>query len=165
MDVMVVRHGIALDREDAGIQAIAEEDRPLTRKGRTRTKRVAKGLVARAPGVISLLTSPLRRAVETAEILGKAYDLDFEETRALLPEADPAELSRLLSDDGGISPVAVVGHEPHLSRWVGWSLTGTARSIIDLRKAGVCLVRFEDAPAASKGRLLWLMPPSMLQDE
>jgi phosphohistidine phosphatase len=164
MDVMVVRHGIALDREDAIAMDVNDRDRPLTRRGRLKTKRVARTLARHAPSVTTLFTSPLRRAIETAEIVGEAYgDLQYSETAALLPEAEPSELSNFLAESASGSHVAVVGHEPHLSSWIGWSLSGFARSLVDLRKAGACLVRFEDAPEAAKGRLIWLLPPALLR--
>jgi phosphohistidine phosphatase len=164
MDVMIVRHAIAVDREEAAVLDMADRDRPLTKKGRSRARRAFKSLSRRTPQVLSLFSSPLLRAVETAELLSEAYDVDYEETPALLPEAAPEELATLLAEDAGVSPVAVVGHEPHLSQWVGWALAGKPRSLVELRKAGACLVRFDDAPRAGQGRLVWLSPPSLLRD-
>jgi phosphohistidine phosphatase len=164
MDVMVVRHAIAVDRDEAGVLAMADRDRPLTKKGRARARRAFKSLSKRTPKVVSLFSSPLLRAVQTAELLSEAYGIEYQETPALLPDAAPGELAELLAEDAGISPVAVVGHEPHLSQWVGWSLVGKPRSLVELRKAGACLVRFEDAPRAGQGRLVWLSPPSLLRD-
>jgi phosphohistidine phosphatase len=161
MDVMIVRHAIAVDREEATVHGMADRDRPLTKKGRERARRAFKRLAKRTPALVSLLTSPLARAVQTAELVGKAFDIGYEETTALLPDAAPSELAELLAEDAGVSPVAVVGHEPHLSQWVGWALTGKARSVVELRKAGACLVRFEDAPRPGQGRLVWLSPPSL----
>ena len=164
MDVLVVRHGIALPREDAVRQGMLDRDRPLTDKGRTRMKRIGRGLAKQTPGVVALITSPLRRAMETSEILAKAYgDLEQTETAALLPDAEPSELAHFLAESATESPVAVVGHEPHLGCWTSYCLTGDARSIARLKKGGACLIRFEDAPGPAKGRLLWLLPPSVLR--
>jgi phosphohistidine phosphatase len=164
MHVLVVRHGIAMDREDAAIAGIGERDRPLTPRGRDRMKRAARGLARRAPGVLSIVTSPLRRAVETAEILGRAYqDAPRMETPALLPEAEPDELVRFLAESAAGSPVAVVGHEPHLSLWIGYCLAGRPVAMVELRKGAACLLSFEDAPGPAKGRLIWLAPPSFLR--
>jgi phosphohistidine phosphatase len=164
MDVLVVRHGIAMDREEAASQGMLDRDRPLTPKGRSRMKRAARGIAKQAPGVVALATSPFRRALETAEILRREYgDVDHSETPALLPDADPKDLAHFLAESASESPVAVVGHEPHLGCWMSWCLTGEARTIVDLRKGGACLLRFEDAPGPGKGRLIWLLPPAVLR--
>jgi phosphohistidine phosphatase len=164
MDVLIVRHGIALSRDDASSQGMLDRDRPLTAKGRSRMKRIARDLTKRAPGVVALTTSPFRRALETAEILRKEYgEVELTETGALAPDANPANLALFLAESAADSPVAIVGHEPQLGNFIGWCLTGEARKILDLRKGGACLLRFEDAPGPGKGCLIWLLPPSALR--
>jgi phosphohistidine phosphatase len=164
MDVLVIRHGIALEREEALAQSMSDRDRPLTDRGRSRTKRVAKRLSSCSPPISAIFTSPLRRATETAKIVAREYGkLEPAETAALLPDAEPPELAAFLAENASSSPVAVVGHEPHLTRFVGFCLTGESRTMMDLGKAGACLIRFDDAPGAGIGRLLWLIPPSILR--
>jgi len=164
MDVIVVRHGIALDRDQALEQGMADKDRPLTEKGRSRMERNAKGLRRMAPGVVSIFTSPLRRAIETAEILAEEYgDFDCVRTPALLPEADPEELAPVLTECVADPLIALVGHEPHLSRFVTWCLAGERPPFLELKKGGACLVRFDDGPGQNKGRLMWLAPPAILR--
>jgi phosphohistidine phosphatase len=164
MDVILVRHAIALDRDEADGLGMLDRDRPLTTKGRSRMKRGARGLATLAPEVSALLTSPLRRAAETAEILEKRYKpLLHSVTDALLPEADAAELARVLADGGFGSPVLVVGHEPHLSSWVAWCLIGSPDGLLELGKGGACLLRFDGAPGPARGRLLWLLTPAQLR--
>ncbi len=164
MDVILVRHAIALDREEAKDLGMLDRDRPLTTKGRSRMKRGARGLAKLAPLVSALITSPLRRAVETAEVLQKRYDaLPLSETDALLPEADPAALAHVIAESGFGSPVLVVGHEPHLSSWVGWCLTGDPGGCLELGKGGACLLRFDGTPGSAQGRLLWLLTPAHLR--
>ncbi len=164
MEVIVVRHGVAMDRQEALAEGMADEDRPLTSKGQRRMKEAAKGLVAIAPEVVLVLSSPLRRAVETADIVRRAYDdVEYAETPALRPEAEPQELAQFLAESASAPTALVVGHEPHLSRWVSWCMTGEGRPVLSLRKGGACLLSFEDAPSAAKGRLAWLAPPSVLR--
>jgi phosphohistidine phosphatase len=164
MDLLIVRHGIALDREEAKSRGLLDRDRPLTKEGHARMRRGARGLASRIPELSTVLTSPLRRAVETAEILQEQYKGARQvETEALLPETAPATLAELLGGGAFESPVALVGHEPHLSSWVSWCLTGDTRAVIQLRKGGACLLRFDGAPGPSQGRLLWLVTPSILR--
>src|SRR5581483_4568091 len=99
MDVIVVRHGVAMDRDEAAEHAISDEDRPLTPKGRRRMKKAAKGLAELANGAEVLFSSSYLRAVQTAKIVRRAFedDIGYVETPALLPHAEPAELARVLS--------------------------------------------------------------------
>jgi phosphohistidine phosphatase len=164
MDIVVIRHAIAMDREEAFARAILDRDRPLSAEGRVKMKRAARGIARSAPGVVSLLTSPFRRAMETARIVQRAYGgIAVLETPALLPDAEPIELAELLSESAPGSPVAVVGHEPHLTRFMGWSIAEDGPVLLELRKGGAGRLRFEDGPAAGRGRLMWLLPPGILR--
>lgn len=126
-------------------------------------KRIARGLSRRSPGLSCVFSSPLRRAVETAEILADAYGrVPRANTPALLPEADPDELAELLADVPD-PIVAIVGHEPHLSTFVSWCMAGQRSALLELKKGGACLVRFDEAPGQTRGRLIWLAPPAILR--
>ena len=164
MDVLVVRHALAMDRDEAKAAGMLDRDRPLTKKGRTRMKRAARGLGKLIPSVSAVITSPLRRAVETADVLRSQYeDVRQVEIEALLPDREPGELAQFLADGAFESPVLVIGHEPHLSRWVSWGLAGEPLVLLELRKGGACLLRFEGDPGSRAGRLLWLLTPTMLR--
>jgi phosphohistidine phosphatase len=169
MDVLVVRHALALDRDEAIRLGLPDRDRPLTTEGRTKMKRVARGLVSRVPQLSALLTSPWLRAVETADLLQKLYGSPKRiQTDALIPGAAPEELAEQVSalspgSPSSTTPVAVVGHEPHLSSWVSWCLSGSLDSIVELRKGGACMLRFEERVGARCARLAWLMTPAMLR--
>ena len=164
MDVLVVRHAVALDKNEASELGVADADRPLTKEGRRRMQGVARGLARTVPSLSALYSSPWRRAVETAELLRARFKgLRNVESDALLPHAEPEALVQLFAGNPAASLVAVVGHEPHLSSWVSWCLTDGQRELLELRKGGACLLRFEDTPGPSRGKLLWLMTPSVLR--
>ena len=165
MDIVVVRHGVALDRDEAAESAISDADRPLTAKGRRRMKAAAKGLAKLAEGADLVLSSPLVRAVQTAKIVRRAFDDDvgYAETDALLPDAEPGELVRVLSEGPSLPAAVIVGHEPHLGRWVGWCLAGQAATLVELGKGGACLVRFDEGPVAGKGQIVWLLSSALLR--
>jgi phosphohistidine phosphatase len=165
MDIVVVRHGIALERDEAAKLAMADAERPLTEKGRRRMKRSARGVAHLVPAAELVLSSPLVRAAETAKIVRRAYDGDvgYSEDGSLLPDAAPSDLAAALADGPTAPIVVVVGHEPHLGRFVGWALTGQAREFVELEKGGACLLRFEGAPGAGIGRLIWLLSPKQLR--
>lgn len=165
MDIVVVRHGVALDRDEAAENAISDAERPLTAKGRRRMKAAAKGIAKLAEGADLVLSSPLLRAVQTAKIVRRAFDDDigYAETDALLPDAEPGELVRVLTEGPSIPAALVVGHEPHLGRWVGWCLAGQSAALVELGKGGACLVRFDEAPVAGKGQIVWLLSAALLR--
>lgn len=153
-----------MDREEALDRAIGDRARPLTDKGASRMRRIAKGLARRTPSLRAILTSPLLRAVQTAELVADAYGkVDCVETPALLPEAEPDELSEVLGEHTADALVAAVGHEPHLSGFVSYCLAGQTKPLLELKKGGACLLRFDEAPGQSKGRLIWLAPPAILR--
>jgi phosphohistidine phosphatase len=81
----------------------------------------------------------------------------------LIPGAEPEELAGALSTHTPGPAVALVGHEPHLSSWVSWCLTGSLDPIIELKKGGACLLRFGDMIAPRRARLIWLMTPAALR--
>ncbi|MGE5142020.1 MAG: SixA phosphatase family protein, partial [Acidobacteriota bacterium] len=127
--LLVVRHAIA---EDAAEWARAHPDdagRPLTPEGKKKMKRVADALRALVPDIQHLATSPLTRAVQTAEILAAAYDgLDPVVVPVLAPAQSAADVTRWLAGERRHETVAIVGHEPGLSRVVSWLLAGSERS-------------------------------------
>jgi phosphohistidine phosphatase len=116
MDIWLLRHAIAEETSSTGRYA----DRALTADGLRRAERVARGLVALEPSIELVLTSPYRRARQTAEPAARALGLArrFRETRALEPGRDPREiLDEVHAEEA--AGVLLVGHEPHLGALLG----------------------------------------------
>jgi len=165
MQVYLIRHGIAIDREEPDCPPDAE--RPLTKKGIEKARLVMAGLreLGAKPDVI--LSSPLVRAWQTAELAAAAlhYPKDkIRKTEALLPEADPVALMRELARTK-VDQLLCTGHAPHMDEFIAHA-TGTRRSFTALKKAGVACLEFE-SPAPGNGILIALFPPRvfrMLED-
>lgn len=163
MDLLVVRHAVAEDRQ--AWEATGEDDalRPLTREGARRMKRAARGLARVAPRIDLLAASPLARAVQTARILAPALGLEgFEEIPELEPGARPQALAAWLRSRRA-GAVALVGHEPHLGHLVAWLVAGASRPPLPLRKGGACLLRLRETARAGAAELRWLASPSLLR--
>ena len=162
MDLLVIRHGIAVEREEWSGH---DDLRPLTDEGVSKMRKCAEGIVTQVERVDVLATSPLVRARRTAELVAKAleHDGDLEEVDELRPGQDPDAFLGWVEQHEGSDVVAIVGHEPHLSTLVSWLMSGRRESQIDLKKGGVCLLRFDDSVAAGKGQLLWLLTPAQLR--
>jgi phosphohistidine phosphatase len=164
VDLLVVRHAIAEEREVFAATGEDDAERPLTDAGRRKFEKAARGLRRLVPSIDVLATSSLVRAVQTGEILESAYGLRrAARLPELAPDAEPASLLRWLRRHRGRSIVAIVGHEPHLSHLVEHLLVGRRAGFVALRKGGACLLRLADAPAAGRAELGWLLTPAQLR--
>jgi len=163
MDVYLIRHAEAVA---LGEQGIAEDaDRPLTEKGEKQARDVAKGLQAKGIRIDTLLTSPLVRAKQTAEILvknwdGKAPEIVF--CDELIPDVRPKKLAKRLRQIAA-ERVGLIGHNPQLRYFGSW-LIGSKRAQLNLTKAGVAYIQVEDLPARGMGTLEWLVPPKWFEE-
>jgi phosphohistidine phosphatase len=164
VDLLVVRHAIAEDREVFSETGRDDAQRPLTDAGRRRFEKGARGLRKLVESIDVLATSALVRAIETGEILEAAYGIR-RPTRLseLAPDADPSSLVPWLRRHRSRSLIAVVGHEPHLSLLVEHLLVGRRAGFVSLRKGGACLVGLGDSPAAGRAELRWLLTAAQLR--
>ncbi len=166
MELLVIRHAIAEDRDAWAASGEPDERRPLTAEGRKKMRRAARGLRRVVRALPLLGASPLTRAAQTAEIVAEAYgDLTPMTVGALTPDSAPADFLSWLRDAApGHDRIAVVGHEPHLSGLVSWLLAGRATpSLVELRKGAACLLRFEGEPRKGGACLAWLLQPRQLR--
>jgi phosphohistidine phosphatase len=162
--LLVIRHGPAGDRAAWEAQGRDDSQRPLTPDGRKQVRRAAAGLAALVPSVDVLATSPLLRAVQTAEIVAGEYRSDLVRVDALVPDSDPEETVEWLRELKAEETVALVGHEPHLGLLIGYLLTGKRSSFSDLKKAGAGLLDLSDPlRSGGGGTLEWLLTPRVLR--
>jgi phosphohistidine phosphatase len=164
MQLVVVRHGIAVDREEWAREHSDDKDRPLTDEGKKKMKECAKGLRALAPRLDVLATSPLTRARQTAAILAKVYEKGEPVTvDALAPGQHPPAFATWLRTQGTQKTVAIVGHEPGLGAIVSWFTAGSERSFLELGKGGACLLDLGARIEGGEAMLLWVLRPSHLR--
>ena len=169
MRIVVVRHAIAVAPEQFVSDDRPDEARPLTAKGRRRMRRAARGLRRLVPQLDVIAASPLRRAQETAEIVAAAYRRHGEREvpttlAALVPDAALAETRDWLDAQPATATVALVGHEPHLSRLIGWLLTGTDRALGELKRGGACLLECDGQAKPGEAHLAWLLHAGQLRE-
>lgn len=161
MKVLIIRHGPAGDKRRWARTGQPDTKRPLTAKGREKTRRASKGLRRVAPSLDLIVTSPLIRARQTAQIVAKAVKLSkILEIPELKPEAAPAALLHWLQGRREAS-IAVVGHEPQLGRFIAW-VCARSREPLTVLKKGQCALLDIDA-AAGHATLLWSLKPSQLR--
>jgi phosphohistidine phosphatase len=152
MKIYFLRHGQADWPDWQG----ADDERPLTKKGKKEMKRVAEYLSEHEIEPTVLLSSPLPRAAETAEIVGDELGIQVAAESTLAPGFDSAKLADLLKHYAG-QDLMLVGHEPSLSEAVA-ALTGANAK---LAKAGLARVDVAD-PNQLRGQLIWLLSPKLM---
>ena len=165
MNLLVVRHAIALDPAEWARTHPDDAGRPLTPEGKKKMRNAARGLSALVPEVALLATSPLTRAVQTAEIVAAAYGRIEPVVVAVLAPGQPVTaLAQWVSGQRAHDTVAIVGHEPGLSQAVSWFLAAAERSFLELKKGAACLLEFDGAVGPATATLRWALTPSQLRD-
>ncbi len=162
MQLYIMRHGIAIDREHPDCPEEAE--RFLTPAGSERTRQAARGLRALKVQLSTMLTSPYRRAVETAEIAAEALEFPkraIRETDALLPSAPPGEILKQLQKLN-VDSAMCFGHAPQLDEIIAYCL-GSREELTALKKAGVAFLEMTSL-VPPQGQLVWLMTPKALRN-
>lgn len=163
MRLYLVRHAEAVPRGTPGYQHDAQ--RPLTDEGHAQAKSVGDGLkrLKIKPDVI--VTSPYLRASQTAEHLARTFGMTsaVREADALHPEGTATDASMALRGLSMHEHVMLVGHEPHLSTWLGMLVAGEDGLRVLFKKAGVACVEVERVPPPrGTGTLRWIMTPKQL---
>jgi len=152
-----LRHGAAA--EPGEWKKGSDFDRPLTDDGRERMAREAKAIRKLDLDLDAIITSPLARARETAEIVASALKITaIKEDARLGTGFDLGSLEEILQDHADAKAIMLVGHEPSMSSTIG-RLIGGAR--VDLKKGGLACVDLPDASSRA-GVLLWLATPKLL---
>jgi phosphohistidine phosphatase len=162
MDLYIVRHGIAIDREDPKFPP--DPERYLTEEGVDKTKQVAKAIAALGITPDLLLSSPYVRAMQTSEIFANALKYSKQKIRRtdlLLPGAESSALFRELAKDKQASSVFVFGHAPHLDELIAAAF-GSKHHITALKKAGVAALKLKRVSPPS-AEFLWLATPRLLR--
>jgi phosphohistidine phosphatase len=156
----LVRHAIAAKR---GKDWPDDSKRPLTPRGIARMRKIVQGLRALDVGIDLVLTSPLIRAKQTAEVLvhGLKPAPDLSVVAALAPGVSPPQVAHALEHFRKAHCLAIVGHEPGIGELAAW-LIG-ARAPLPFKKGGVCRVDVANLPPTGSGQLVWLATPRMLR--
>lgn len=157
----LVRHGIA---EDPTAQS-SDAERALTNEGRKRMKEIARGFAAIGATPTLILTSPLKRAKETAEILQAcgapsaklAVYQGLDNTHS--PEDVTAKLPHARANE-----IALVGHQPSLGELASYLLTGSpALAALPFKKGGIAAISLASLPPRIPGTLEWFLTPKQLR--
>jgi len=163
VDLYIVRHAIAVERGDPAF--LTDDDRPLSPEGIHKFRLAARGLSELGLKLERIVTSPLLRARQTAEILKEvvAKRAELNTAKELRPET-PFETTLEAVNRYQNDSIAVVGHEPHLSGLTSFLLVGGGElAAIEFKKGAVARLIFPDRPAGGTATLEWLIQPGALR--
>jgi phosphohistidine phosphatase len=158
MRLILVRHAEAVPMGTDGIAT--DSERPLTELGKQQATKLGELLKAKGIAVSVVMTSPLVRAVQTAELLSQALTPGKElviTERLSLDELRPKKLSKLIFEQGGLP--MLVGHMPTIAEYLSWLMNANTDAI-DFDKASAAGVSCEYEIAKGGGTLEWLITPS-----
>lgn len=163
MEIILIRHAKA-EARDANSWP-DDDQRPLTAEGRAEQRAAARAMKKMGVKFDFLLTSPLLRARETAEIIAKGYR--WAEPPQVVEEMGHGyavgAVVKLLAKFPPGAVVAMVGHEPDLSDLTGALTTKDGRLSIAVKKSGVVGIEFDGPAEAGKGTLLFHLKPGHLR--
>ena len=166
MRLYLLRHGIA-ERRFSGLPR-GDADRRLTPEGRRKMKRIAETLAARGVTFDRILSSPYRRAKQSARIVAETLEFkrDIIITTHLEPGGSLDELVRELAESHAKRRhILLVGHEPSMSTLISVLISGQPGVKIAMKKGGLCRLSVDGLRYGRCATLEWLLPPSqMLSD-
>jgi phosphohistidine phosphatase len=164
MELYILRHGNAETAADPPVAG--DSERRLTVEGVEKMRRAAKGMKALDLSFDLILSSPFRRAKQTAEIVAEVFELGkkLQLTAALAPDGNPKELiDELRKHQRGGKQALLVGHEPYLSRLISLLISGDTRASIDFKKGALCKLTAGSLDYGRCAALEWLMTSRQLR--
>ena len=163
MELYFMRHGIAALEDSPGVASDGE--RPLTPKGIKRMRKAAKGLLSLQVSFDRILTSPLLRARQTAQVVTEVLGAEerLQEIPELAPERSVQELVTRLADYGEEKRILLVGHQPLLGETASFLLSRSKMTGIPLKKGGLCCLEIDDLQSETVAVLHWMLTPKQLR--
>jgi phosphohistidine phosphatase len=154
VQIYLLRHGIAEDTSP-------DSERALTPEGREKLRRVLARARAADVAPSLILTSPYRRAVETAEVAADVlgYQAKVVKTRALVPDASAFDTWEEIRKRPDESAILLASHEPLMSSLAAFLLASPGL-MVDMKKAALVRVDCERLGPEPKGVLKWMLTPA-----
>ncbi len=160
-ELYVIRHGLAEERSEAWPD---DNKRPLTPDGVSRMRKAVRGLAGLGVTIDIILTSPLVRTRQTAEIVAGGLEPrpSLINIDSLAPDGSYAAILADLEKHGRRQRIALVGHEPSIGELAA-RLIGS-RHALEFKKGAVCRIDLDELPPVSPGDLRWMLPPKILRN-
>lgn len=164
MKITLLRHGESIDRNNWNG---TDYDRCLTENGREEIKNIGKRISELGWNFDLILTSPYVRALETAKIIAEEIGLSsaVKISEDLACGSDYRTVLKELKSYNSNSKVLIVGHEPNLSSFISFLLSGSSDLNIEMKKAGICRLEIEFIKSDVNAKLIALIPPKIMVSE
>ena len=159
-ELYLIRHGVAEERGDAWPD---DAKRPLTEKGMASMRKEARGLARLGVVLDVVLSSPLVRARQTAELVAGGLEPrpPIVSVESLTPDGSYAAVVADLEKHVRKCRIGIVGHEPAIGELAA-RLIGSQHSF-EFKKGAVCRIDLEAIPPSGPGNLRWLLTPKILK--
>ncbi len=164
MNLYVLRHGLAVEPGTPGY--VKDTDRPLTPEGEFSLVAIAAAMIKLEIKFDIILSSPVKRARQTAEIIAQQLNRSekIEFAKSLEPQGSPRELINDLRQlKSAANNVLLVGHEPNLSEFISLLISGDSRSAVMMKKAGLAKLAVASLTEGRCAILQWLLTPKQLK--
>ena len=157
MQIYLLRHGIAENARTGQ----PDSERALTAEGREKLRRVLRRARAAEVNPGAILSSPYRRALETAEVAAESlgFKSEIERTSALVPEASPYDAWEEIRTRRPDASVLLASHEPLMSSLAAF-LLGCPALQVDMKKAALVRIDCDRLGAQPRGVLKWMLTPA-----
>ncbi len=158
MNLYLMRHANAgLSR----VNPLLDNKRGLIKEGKDQCMLMARVLSALKVQVDVIVSSPLKRALQTATFVGTelGYDAKVEISPALRPDADYSAFLDLLAKYADREGILAVGHNPNLFQFLGRLVTGNGGANLRMRKASIARVDLDRHPP----QIQWLLDPRTMR--
>ena len=161
-NLYILRHGKAVR---GGPPYTDDAKRPLTAQGIKDLQKISKGMIRAGVELDWIVSSPLVRAKETAQIVAESFTpkVPVEFAEALAPGGTAEALLAFLGKQPARASTLLVGHEPGLSELACRLIGANLNAGLAFKKGGCCLITFPDVPQISCGHLLWWLTPRLLR--
>jgi phosphohistidine phosphatase len=163
MKLYLIRHAIAVPRDTPEMR---DDDRPLTEEGILKMRQAAAGLRSLDYVPELILSSPLLRARQTADILIEALGkgIEIKIFKALAPNGARRDLFQSVAAYGNrLKRLMLVGHQPSLGEIAGEILWGSPEHFVELKKGGACVIELDRIGDPPQGSMVSLLTPSILR--
>jgi phosphohistidine phosphatase len=157
----LIRHGLAEERGEAWPD---DTSRPLSEEGMSRLRKEARGLLRLGVTLDLVLTSPLVRARQTADIVAGVFDTRpaIVVVESLAPAGSAQAVLGDLEKHARRTRIALVGHEPGIGELAA-RLAGS-RQAFTFKKGAICRIDLKSLPSAGPGTLRWFITPKILRE-
>lgn len=163
MKILLMRHAEAMDRSPKKFPD--DKLRPITKTGQKKTEEAARALSKLEKRVDLILSSPLTRTQQTANIMRKGMHLCKEHlvlSDFLAPLGDLDALMEQIRKMDAFSTILLVGHEPELGELISILLSGERTLQIEMKKGSICCLTADDLTTGKCATLGWLLTPGQL---